>query len=145
MSDDGAFLPSLPVSRPTPCGPRRPPREPAEVVSDSEALTPYMSHVEPGWPPCVTRATDVLLTSIGSPVSVVRAFGEPPGASQPLWAPRFATDVAPIVSATDTNARSAPRRSFSSTYSMHAMPPPAGLPLSSLSPRVGSFQRSGRT
>ena len=28
-----------------------------------------------GWPPCVTRATGVLLTSIGSPVAVVSAFG----------------------------------------------------------------------
>src|SRR5262249_33848450 len=106
------------------------PSWPALVVSDSDALTPYMSHVVPGCEFLLLTATDMSVRTSRLTMFVV------PGANQPLCAPRLATDVAPVESIVATNRPSLPRRSLRSMYSMQAAPAPPYAPF---------FQRSGST
>src|SRR5258706_11733775 len=109
---------------------RRLPMLPALVVIDSDALTPYMSHVVPGCEFLLLTATDMFVRTSRPAMFVV------PGAVQPLCAPHFAAAVFPIESITETKRPSLPRRSFRSMYSMHAAPEP---------PNATFFQRSGST
>src|SRR5438874_12235056 len=109
---------------------RRLPGAPALVVSDSDALTPYMSHVEPGCEFLFETATDMSVRTSMPAMSVV------PGACQPLCDPYLAAAVAPIESIVATNRPSLPRRSLRSMYSMHAAPAPL---------KATFFQRSGST
>src|SRR5258706_6633363 len=109
---------------------RRLPMLPAFVVSDSDALTPYMSHVVPGCEFLLLTATDMFVRTSSPTMFVV------PGAVQPLCDPRFAVWVMPIESIIETKRPSLPRRSFRSTYSMQAEPCP---------PNALLFQRSGST
>src|SRR5947207_2009189 len=91
---------------------------PALVVSDSAALTPYMSHVVPGCEFLLLTATLMFVrTSRPSTFTL-------PAACQPLCAPYLAAAVPQVESIADTNRPSLPRRSFQSTYSMHAEPAP---------------------
>src|SRR5262245_60584792 len=106
------------------------PRPPAFVVSDSAALTWYMSQVVPGCEFLLLTATDMFVRTSRPLMFVV------PGACQPLCAPYLAAAVPPIESITETNRPSLPRRSFQSTYSMHAAPAP---------PNAAFFHRSGST
>src|SRR5256885_15965077 len=105
---------------------RRLPGAPALEVSDSDALTPYMSHVVPGCEFRLLTATLMLVRTSRLAMFVV------PGANQPLCAPCFAAAVAPIESIVATNRPSLPRRSLRSMYSMQADPCP---------PNAASFQR----
>src|SRR6185436_12348835 len=106
------------------------PSWPALVVSDSEALTPYMSHVVPGCEFLLLTTTLRFVRTSSPSMFVV------PAACHPLCAPYFAAAVRQIESATATNRPSLPRRSFRSTYSMQAEPAP---------PNAAFFHRSGRT
>src|SRR5262245_53511294 len=106
------------------------PRAPALVVSDSDALTWYMSHVVPGCEFLLLTSTDMLVRTSRPLMFVV------PGACQPLCAPYLIAEVPPMESITATNRPSFPRRSFKSTYSMQAAPAP---------PNAAFFQRSGST
>src|SRR5216683_1214404 len=119
MSGVGPDLASLPMANPMPARlARRLPMPPAFVVSDSDALTPYMSHVVPGCEFLLLTATDMFVRTSRPLMFVV------PGACQPLCAPHFAAAVLPIESITETKRPSLPRRSFRSTYSMQAEPDP---------------------
>src|ERR1051325_6500166 len=109
---------------------RRLPIPPALAVSDSDALTPYMSHVVPGCAFWLLTVTDRFVRTSSPPMSTV------PGAVQPLCAPRLANFVSPSESIMLTKCPSFPRRSSRSTYSMQAMPWP---------PNARFFQRSGST
>src|SRR5580765_7241370 len=107
------------------------PIPPALVVSDSEALTPYMSQVVPG--------CEFLLLTVAPPgleAALYVVMSNVPAACQPLWAPHLAAAVPPIESITPTNRPSLPWRSLRSTYSMQAEPAP---------PNAAFFQRSGIT
>src|SRR5258708_317888 len=127
----GPDLASLPMANPMPARlARRLPMPPALVVSDSDALTPYMSHVVPGCEFLLLTATDMFVRTSSPLMFVV------PGAVQPLCEPRFKTEVAPIESITETKRPSLPRRSLRSMYSMQAEPKP---------PNALFFQRSGST
>src|SRR5262245_44613241 len=97
---------------------RRLPGAPALVVSDSDALTPYMSHVVPG---CEFLFATTTLGSVRTSRPTIFVL---PDANQPLWAPRFATAVAATESIVATNRPSLPRRSLRSMYSMQAEPAP---------------------
>src|SRR5689334_2797405 len=91
------------------------PRPPALVVSDSDALTPYMSHVVPG--------CEFLLLTVAPPGLVAALYvvmSNVPAACQPLCAPYLAAAVAATESIVATNRPSLPRRSFRSTYSRQA-------------------------
>src|SRR5262245_9705969 len=103
---------------------------PALCVSDSAALTPYMSHVVPG-------CEFLLLTATLMFVRTSRPFTFTfPGACQPLCAPHLSCAVPQIESMTATKLASLPRRSFQSMYSMQAEPAP---------PNTALFHRSGST
>src|SRR5262245_18802547 len=106
------------------------PRAPALVVSDSDALTWYMSHVVPGCEFLLLTATDMSVRTSRPLMFVV------PGACQPLCAPNLTAAVAVNESIVATNRPSLPRRSFKSMYSMQADPAPPNAPF---------FQRSGST
>src|SRR5689334_3481469 len=108
----------------------RAPGAPALVVSDSDALTPYMSHVVPGCEFLLLTATLMSVRTSRLAILVV------PGACQPLCAPHLGAAVAPMESIVATNRPSLPRRSLRSMYSMHAEPAP---------PNAAFFQRSGST
>src|ERR1041385_2250235 len=105
------------------------PIAPALVVSDSDALTPYMSQVVPGCEFLFATTTEASVRTSRPLMFVV------PAACQPLWAPHLAAAVL-IESITPTKRPSLPRRSLRSTYSMHAEPAP---------PNAAFFHRSGST
>src|ERR1041385_544008 len=91
------------------------PIPPALVKSDSEALTPYMSHVVPG--------CEFLLLTVAPPGLVAALYvvmSNVPAACQPLCAPYLAAAVPVMESITATKRPSLPPRSLRSTYSMHA-------------------------
>src|SRR5512147_2894993 len=109
MSGVGPAFDSRPAAKPRPARlARRLPGAPALVVSDSDALTPYMSHVVPGCEFLLLTATDRSVRTSRPAIAVV------PGAVQPLCEPRLTAAVAPIESIADTKRPSLPRRSFRS-------------------------------
>src|ERR1051326_1034911 len=81
---------------------RRLPIPPALAVSDSDALTPYMSHVVPGCAFWLLTVTDRFVRTSSPPMSTV------PGAVQPLCAPRLANFVSPSESIMLTKCPSFP-------------------------------------
>src|SRR5262245_65444056 len=88
------------------------PRAPALVVSDSDALTWYMSHVVPGCEFLLLTATDMFVRTSRPLMFVV------PGACQPLCAPHLVAAVPTIESITETHRPALPRRSFRWVTSM---------------------------
>src|SRR5260221_11561144 len=117
MSGVGPDLASLPAAKPMPARlARRAPGAPAVVVSDSDALTPYMSHVVPGCEFLLLTATDMFVRTSSPTMFVV------PAACQPLCAPHFTGWVFPIESITETKRPSLPRLSLRSMYRMQADP-----------------------
>jgi hypothetical protein len=102
---------------------------PALVVSDSDALTPYMSHVVPGCEFLFATTTDESVRRPGRLMFVVPARSS--RCERPLGG-----SVAAIESIDATNRPSLPRRSLRSTYSMQPEPAP---------PNAVFFHRSGST